>query len=373
MDAPSDPSNNDSLRGYHDNGRFTTRVTSPMLTISRVGCLVQTSAITRRDLTGYAELMRPQLRRPVPTDARTHMLEARDTIVWFSESDLQELAIAIASHVDPGSLQLPQRVYDDLVSLNTALFAIQYASQHLNLTEACDEFRQPVGPSQFLDTGIDRNQAGNIFCWGAQFGLYFNISTLDLANKIAAAIYVLQVGQTFSTDLSQLCNYLDIPFAGFLGVNATSIKQNVSSESGIRTSLVPPFWTNSSRSETAAPTITEVDSGSSPLPGGASTTSESAQSDETDLSHSTSATQWENCDSGSVSVSTSWWSATEVSDHTAASSGAVSPTGITAISNGSWNGYTLYTGGTTIVWETGIEGESATSYGLSTSEGPAQR
>ncbi|RMZ84544.1 hypothetical protein DV737_g1133, partial [Chaetothyriales sp. CBS 132003] len=184
-------------------GAFTAKVTSPMLTMTRVGCILETTAITRRDVRGYTELIEPRPWRPVPTDADapTRALDARERRARFSVADLQEVAHAIASHVDPDSSQLPERVYKDLVSLNTALFAIEYASQHLNLTEACDEFRRAVEPGQFPDTSIDRNQAGNIFCWGAKFGLYFGISSMDVADKIATAIYILQAGQSFAADL----------------------------------------------------------------------------------------------------------------------------------------------------------------------------
>ncbi|RMZ85127.1 hypothetical protein DV738_g15, partial [Chaetothyriales sp. CBS 135597] len=215
----------ESIMTTYFNGRFTAKVTSPMLTITRVGCLAETTAITRRDIRGLSDLAQPQLWPLIPSGALTHELEAGDTMPRFSGSDLQEVANAIATHVDSDSSQLPQKLYHDLVSLNTALFAIQYVGQQLNWTEACDEFRQLVEPGQLLDTGIDPNQAGNIFCVGARFGRGFNNNTLEQANKIAAAIYALQGGKNFPMDLNRLCSYLDTPFAGFLGVNTTNIKQ----------------------------------------------------------------------------------------------------------------------------------------------------
>ena len=221
----------------------------------------ETTAITRRDIRGFPELNDVQPRTAAAPALHKRAIQPRAVEAQFSEAALHDVAGAIAMHIDPDNTQLTQSVYEDLVSLNTALFAIQFANSGLNLTDACNQFRQPSTQLQLQDAALNPTQAGDIICFAAMYGLNFGMSTMDLLNKIETIIYALQIGQNFTTDLGRLCSILDLSFAGYLGIDSNKIKNDTcGTVNGTNITTSPPTSSTSPPLSTGFVTVGTIGS-----------------------------------------------------------------------------------------------------------------
>src|SRR5665213_3245449 len=58
-------------------GPFTARITNPLLVVSQVGCMPETTAITRRDFRGFDAVPTPKYVAPAPPPARPARRDAR--------------------------------------------------------------------------------------------------------------------------------------------------------------------------------------------------------------------------------------------------------------------------------------------------------
>lgn len=191
-------------------GPFTTAVTSPVLTVSQVGCMVETTAITRRAYRGDNEQ-----RQAVSTP------EARD-LARAAESQGNPVSRKLHKRqtdpiIDPTSISVQD--YGLIVQISTAIFALDILNSGLNLVLVCEDLRDPTVAPKLATVNVDAVQAADIICWTAQYGIAFNMSITALIQYLADALYAIQLGANYTTNVATICGELNLFYAPDLGID----------------------------------------------------------------------------------------------------------------------------------------------------------
>lgn len=210
-------------------GHFTDKTTVPVLTVYRVGCMPETTAVTRRDYGAYDVLQQnpPQTVVPDLLEQDAHGPTKRTSFEAHALKQVLSIAERLASGIDPTNENITVREYKLLEETNTALFALNIVNSGLPLDEMCEYLRDP-GIANHLDNNlIDAVQSANIVCFAAVYGLYFNMTNDDLLSDLAGLEYAIQMHAYGSQSLQDVCKTLDYSAASFLGIDTEEIQETI--------------------------------------------------------------------------------------------------------------------------------------------------
>lgn len=214
----------------------------------------ETTAVTRRDLQAYqtTELVHPQAQLPrASSNERRYFVKRTEDEKEISPlKSLYDIAERLSVGVDPTNENITVRDFKFLEQLNTALFALNVVNSGLPLDQMCNYLRDPAVQNNMADNIVDAEQAANIVCFAAKYGLYFNESNEELLADLAALEYAIQIHAYSSETLQQLCENLDYVAASFLGIDTSGIRTYVCNGTG------PPA--HPSTSESASSTISSI-------------------------------------------------------------------------------------------------------------------
>ena len=210
------------------------------LTIEEVGCLSTSKAVTRREVHGKnIEAKTPSAEHPEPTSSEVSPAAPQRGDSFLADilfpmslpgkhfRTAQELKVArqlkakrqaLPTGLSPGASVL-------IGQLETAQYALALCNSRFNLTEICQDLRDPAAIEPLASVGIDAPQASNIVCWASLYGIDLNTTNAALLGDFAAAIYALELGDNFTTttNTTNLCNKIDLAAAPFLGIDAGAI------------------------------------------------------------------------------------------------------------------------------------------------------
>jgi len=234
-------------------GDFTEKTFSPLLTVYRVGCMPKTTAVTRRDYGGFDMAVSTSLRTAMPDYVQqdAHDMVKRTNLEASALKQVLTIADQLSSAIDPTNENITVREFRLLEQTNTALFAINIVNSGLPLHEMCDYLRDPGIANNLNDNYIDAQQAGDIVCFAADYGLYFNMTNNQLLSDLAALEYAIQIHAYGSQTLQDLCKTLDYSAASFLGIDTEEIQNTICKGTG---GVTHP--TQSAMTSTMAPSTT---------------------------------------------------------------------------------------------------------------------
>lgn len=224
-------------------GPFTTQVRSSALTVEAVQCIRSDMVLTRREIRGYDIVKRSVNERAVEASATTsselpkpthpqrnpHLAGIHFPVPkgWKQHHAIHQAEAAhqmkAKRQVVPTDLS-PQAA--SLVSqLQTAQYALELCNDDFNLTEICDDLRDPAAVVPLANVGVSASQAGDIVCWASVFGIDLNTTNAALLGDLAAAIYGLELGDNFTTtaNTTKLCNNINLDVAPYLGIDSGAV------------------------------------------------------------------------------------------------------------------------------------------------------
>lgn len=221
----------------------------------------ETTAVTRRDYGGL-DMAVPISPRTAASDSVQQDDQEMVKRTSFEATALKQvLSIAdqLSSAIDPTNENITVREFRLLEQTNTALFALNIVNSGLPLREMCEYLRDPGIANNLNDNYIDAQQAGNIVCFAAAYGLYFNMTNNQLLSDLAALEYAIQIHAYGSQTLQDLCKTLDYSAASFLGIDTEEIQNTIcNGTEGITHSTQPAMSsvTASSTTGNSSPTAT---------------------------------------------------------------------------------------------------------------------
>jgi hypothetical protein len=161
-----------------------------MMTVTEVGCMPETTAITRRGFRGFDEAATVE----ASTTARRH----------FPYAKRQNTTNPIS-----GS-GLPPQAQVLLIQLNTAIYIMDQINIGSNLNGTCQDLRNGVNDTQAAAIAINTTQAADFIC--AAYAA--NLTHIDpsLMQLFAAALYAVELAGNFAgtTNTTALCNSINL-------------------------------------------------------------------------------------------------------------------------------------------------------------------
>jgi hypothetical protein len=146
---------------------------------------------------------------------------------WEQGHSLQELEAA--THLNAKrqavSTKLSPKAAALIKQLQTAQYALELCNSDFNLTEICQELRDPKSVIPLANVSIDSSQASDIVCFASMYGIDLKRTNAALLGDLAAAVYGLELGDNFTatTNTTKLCNNIDLTAASLLGIDAGSV------------------------------------------------------------------------------------------------------------------------------------------------------
>ncbi|KIW48079.1 uncharacterized protein PV06_00702 [Exophiala oligosperma] len=202
-------------------GPFTAKTTSSMLTVTRVECMPETTAITRRNYRGYEEVEQAHAQtvshKKLSGNGFTHKLRRSSSSVTGA---LLDLATTI-SNTSPDIQLLTGPSQESLTEILSALFALNVADSGMNLTSACQQVTTTEVSYRLLESDFNPDQVKGLICWISENGYSFNSTRAAVISTLQAAIYGLEVNSDFTDNRTEICDNLDLfhSIGGFLGIN----------------------------------------------------------------------------------------------------------------------------------------------------------
>jgi len=217
----------------------------------------ETSIVTRRDLQAYQTIEPgyPQTKLPnTYTDKQPYILKRSNDGNDISPiKSLYSIANRLSAGIDPTNENITVRDFKFLEQLNTALFALNLVDSGFPLDQTCNYLQDPEVQNRLADNIIDAQQAADIVCFAAKYGLYFNESNDQLLADLAGLEYAIQIQAYNPQALQQICETLDYTAASFLSIDTDGIRTYVCNSTG------PPAHPPSSMSVSSAiSTVTGV-------------------------------------------------------------------------------------------------------------------
>ncbi|KIW20193.1 hypothetical protein PV08_00768 [Exophiala spinifera] len=224
-------------------GPFTTKTTSSMLTVTRVECMPETTAITRRAYRGYEEVEQAHTRtastNKLTGGGLTHHLRRSSSAVTGA---LLELATTISNN-SPDIRLLTGPSQESLTEIMSALFALNVADSGMNLTSACQQVTTTEVSYRLLESDFNPDQVKGLICWISANGYSFNSTRAAIISALQAAIYGLEVTDAFTSNRTEICGHLDLfnSIGGFLGINTKQYQDIVCGGISSETTTPTPY------------------------------------------------------------------------------------------------------------------------------------
>jgi hypothetical protein len=230
-----------------------------MMTVTQVGCMPETTAITRREFRGYVEATTIE----ASTTAKRHLPHAKrqNTINPISGSGL------------------PPQAQFYLTQINTAIYVIDLINIGSNLNGTCQDLRSGANNTQGAAIAINITQAADFVC--AAYAANLTYIEPSLVQIFAAALYAVEVAGNFTgtTNTTALCSSIDVDILTLpvFGVDGQGVQSYVCN--AYNASLATTFSTGTSSitstasADTIGPTSwgNRTSFGTSPIVTGAST------------------------------------------------------------------------------------------------------
>ena len=211
------------------------------MTVTAVGCMPETTAITRRDFRGYEEFATTEA-STTPGHVLLHPKRQTSTNPPNATNPIS------------GSGQSPQaQVY--LTQLNTAIFIIDLINTKSNLNQDCQDLRAG-NATLAAAVAINETQAADFVC--AAYAA--NLTSIDptLLQIFAAALYAVEIAGNFTgtTNTTTLCSSVDVDILTLpiFGVDGQGVQTYVCS--AFNATLTTTFTTVTSGTAVSAGTIT---------------------------------------------------------------------------------------------------------------------
>lgn len=214
-----------------------------MLTVTRVECMPETTAITRRNYRGYEEVEPFHTKTASPNkpsaNGFTHNLRRSSSAVTGA---LLELATTIGN-TSPDIQLLTGPSQESLTEIMSALFALNVADSGMNLTSACQQVTTTEVSYRLLESDFNPDQVRGLICWISANGYSFNSTRAAIISTLQAAIYGLEVTSDFTNNRTEICDNLDLfnSIGGFLGINTQQYKDIVCGSIPSETTTPTPY------------------------------------------------------------------------------------------------------------------------------------
>src|SRR2546421_11419100 len=187
-----------------------------MMTVTEVGCMPETTAITRREFRGYEDVVATEASK---TNWR-HLDNAKRQLPHTKRQNITN-PIPISG--------LPPQAQLYFIQLNTVLFSIDLVNVGSDLNGSCQDLRNDVNNTQAALIGINTTQAADFVCAAYAVNLtYLNPSIVKI---FATALFAVELAANFSgtvntTDLCSSIN-MDILTISMFGVDGYGVQSYV--------------------------------------------------------------------------------------------------------------------------------------------------
>lgn len=207
------------LRSDHKQGPFTAKTTSSMLTITRVECMPETTAITRREYRGFENNAEVQPRTVASNELNGYAV--KQAVRRSDTAALVDLAATFSNDLSPDIGLLSGPAKDSLTEIWSAMFALNVADSGMNVTLACQQVQTTEVRYQLLESDFDPDKVKALLCWIAVNGYDFNTTREQIFSTLESAAWGLEVASGFSTNRTTICDDLDLfgSIGGYLGIN----------------------------------------------------------------------------------------------------------------------------------------------------------
>merc|ERR1711939_186926 len=184
-------------------GPFTEKATRSVLTVTRAGCMPETTAITRRDYRGYQN----------SEDLAPETVQA-PTLAPRLEASNQDHMETNAEHVDPGSWQVMQAIYEYQKQIFSGMMSVTQITSGLDLNYLCQNLQNQAVKLSLANQGLYPDRVGNAVCYAEQFGVNFNGTTTQTLQQLALTAssfaFVFQSGSITTENTLALCQSLNL-------------------------------------------------------------------------------------------------------------------------------------------------------------------
>lgn len=186
------------------------------MTVTEVGRMPVTTAITRREFHTYEEIATTKASKT----ARRHLPHAKRQLPCAKGQNV--------TNPDPVS-GLPPQTQLYLIQLNTVLFSINLVNVRSNLNGLCQDLRNGVNNTQAASIAVDTTQAADFVCAAYAANLtYIDPSTVQV---FATALYAVGLVADFigATNTTSPCNSvnMDILTISMFGVDGNGVRNYV--------------------------------------------------------------------------------------------------------------------------------------------------